>query len=278
MGLANYDYIKSDIAAEYSGLGDEETRSGQICPACTGGASKEGSLSVTRRGDLLLFNCFRASCNAGGVVRLSATGGEASPRNEVLRRRVHIPVSRLDEATAKFLACKFGIPRKDIELAELGWTGKGTSIYARRVSYPIYGPDSRKRGTQYRSYEGKEPKAITRLDSDESIAFCWYKWKRTSKVLILVEDQMSAIKVAPHFHSAALLGTNISDAKVHEMLLQPEQYERIYLCLDNDATYEAVRQQLALRNRLKNLLVLGLPKDIKNMNDIEFKEYLERIS
>lgn len=89
---------------------------------------------------------------------------------------------------------------------------------------------------------------------------------------------MSAIKLAPYFHSAALLGTNISESKVHEILLQPEQYKRIYLSLDNDATYDAVRKQLKLHNRLKNLLVLGLPKDVKNMTDKELKEYLERVS
>lgn len=278
MGLANYDYIKEDISAEYSGLGDGETRTGQICPACLGGPSKEGSLSVTKRDGLLLFNCFRASCGAGGAIRFSGTSGKESSRPSSVRKRAHIPVSRLDEATAKFLACKFGVSRKDLELAEIGWTGEGTSVYSRRISYPIYGPDSRKRGTSYRSYEGKQPKAIIRLDSDEDISFCWYKWKRSSHILVLVEDQMSAIKMAPHYHCAALMGTNISGAKVKEILLQPDKYERIYLSLDNDASYEAIKQQLALRRDLPNLMVMGLPKDIKDMNEQEFKEYLERLS
>lgn len=96
--------------------------------------------------------------------------------------------------------------------------------------------------------------------------------------MILVEDPVSAIKIAPHYHSAALLGTNLSEAKVEEIRMQVDKYERIYLCLDNDATYEAIKTQLKWRGRLPNLMVLGLQKDVKNMDNDEFDEYLKRIS
>lgn len=278
MGVANYDYIKEEILSEYGGLSNEETRSGQICPACAGGPSKEGSLSITRRGNHLLYVCHRATCGTRGVVGIYGQVREDDSRNKRVRKRAHIPVSRLDSAIVKFLSAKHGVPESSIILAELGWTGEGTSSYARRFSFPIFGPNSRKRGTSYRSYEGKEPKAIVRLDDDEALSLCWYKWKRTSDVLILVEDQMSAIKIAPHHHAAALLGTNLSEAKVHEILLEDKPYKRIYLCLDNDATYEAIKQQLRLSNRLTTMTVKPLEKDIKNMNPEEFKIFLEGIS
>jgi DNA primase len=88
---------------------------------------------------------------------------------------------------------------------------------------------------------------------------------------------MSAIKVAPHHHSLAIHGTNLNDSRVEEILAQPK-YDRIYLCLDNDAVYEAIKLQLKWRHRLPKMLVLGLQKDIKDMNDEEFAEFLTRLS
>lgn len=273
-----YDQYKYEIEAEYSELGEGESRSGQVCPACKGGSSEETSLSVSRRDGLLLFNCFRSSCGFRGAIGISTAGGEKSSKSSSVRSRTCIPSMQLDQATAKLLASKYGISRETIRVAGLRWTGEGTSNYARRVSFPIFGPDSRERGTSYRSYEGKQPKALIRFTSDDAVALSWYKFQRTSRLLVLVEDQVSAMKIAPFYHSAALLGTNLAENKVDEILAQNPKYDRIYLSLDSDAVYEAIKTQLYWRSRVPNLLVLGIQKDIKNMNDTEFKEYLERLS
>lgn len=89
---------------------------------------------------------------------------------------------------------------------------------------------------------------------------------------MIVEDCVSAIKLAPHVHTLALLGTHISDAKADE--ISKEGYSRVLLSLDNDATYEAVKLQLQYRSKIKGLLVASLPKDIKDMNEDEFDDYL----
>lgn len=272
-----YDQQRYEIEQEFMGLGEEETRSGQVCPSCHGGATEEGSLSVTRRGGVLLFNCHRASCSFGGRIGVSSASGNESSKSEGVRRREYIPLSRLDPALVTLLANKFRITGEDIELAGLRWTGEGTSVYARRVCFPIFGPDSRERGKSYRSYQGATPKAIIQFNVDDAIANCWYKWKRTSNILVITEDQMSAIKVAPHHHGLAILGTNLNDSRVDEILAQPK-YDRIYLCLDNDAVYEAIKLQLKWRHRLPKMLVLGLQKDIKDMDEAEFTEFLGRLS
>lgn len=93
---------------------------------------------------------------------------------------------------------------------------------------------------------------------------------------MLVEDQVSAIKVAPFHHSLALLGTNLSEAKVLE-ILYADKYDRIYLALDNDATMEAIKTQLKWRDRMPNMMVLGLQKDIKDMDNKDFQEFLSRL-
>lgn len=90
---------------------------------------------------------------------------------------------------------------------------------------------------------------------------------------MLVEDQLSALRLAPHVHAVALLGTNVSDAKAAEY--KQGKYDRIIISLDNDATQEAIKLTLRLRGTLP-INVIGLAKDIKNMTADEFEDYLSR--
>lgn len=87
---------------------------------------------------------------------------------------------------------------------------------------------------------------------------------------------MSAIKMAPHMHAIALLGTNLSEAKVDEIRENNPGYEHIILALDNDATHEAIKLQLRWASRLPGMCIQSLPKDIKDMNDDEFTDWLKR--
>ena len=79
------------------------------------------------------------------------------------------------------------------------------------------------------------------------------------------------MRLCPHVHSLALLGTNLNESKVEE--IKREKFEHIILSLDNDATMDAVKLQLKWREALP-MCVHGLTKDIKNMNSAEFQTYL----
>lgn len=83
--------------------------------------------------------------------------------------------------------------------------------------------------------------------------------------------------MAPYMDALALLGTNLSEAKVAEIQEQPK-YDHIYLCLDNDATMEAVKIQLRWRGKLPNMCIQGLGKDIKDMNHEEFADFLRAVA
>lgn len=267
------DESKSQILLDYSSLGEGESQAGQVCPSCQGGASKERTLSVTRRGGSLLYNCHRASCTFHGAIALTGKFGDGQSTNKGTTSYPRIKSQPLDKTTYKFLADKFGIEEEDLSIAGLRWSGDGDGPLARRVCYPIYAPNLEERGTSYRSYEGKEPKAIIELRSPDEIATSWYKWKRKSSTLVVVEDPVSAIKIAPFVHSLALLGTHISDAKADE--IAAEKYVNVYIMLDNDATDQAIKHQLKYRNKIKGLQVIGLgPKDIKDMDKDEFDDFL----
>lgn len=129
----------------------------------------------------------------------------------------------------------------------------------------------------YRSYEaGVKPKSLTRLYSDDALAMAWYRYSRSSKDLIIVEDQASAIKMAPHMDAVALLSTNLSDDKIRE--IKKQGYNRIFLCLDRDAVGQAIVYGIRFRTELPALQVRGIKKDIKDMNESEFAEQREKLS
>lgn len=274
-----YDSYIYQLELDFGGLGDEQTEAGQVCPACNGGPSKEGSLSVTRRGGVLLWKCHRASCTFSGSITIAGRTGNSNQQSSAKgsSRGLYVPSQPIDTATIKFLAQRFSISRETLELAGLRWTGEGDGKYTRRVCFPIYGPDSKERGASYRSYQGAQPKNIIVLRDEDSVSCCWYRWKRASKSLIIVEDQVSAIKMAPYMDAIALLGVNLSEAKVAEILEQ-KKYSHIYLCLDNDAVMEAVKIQLKWRHKLPNMCIQGLPKDIKDMSHDEFADFLKAVA
>lgn len=277
--MVNYSYevARDTIELDYGFLQEDETRSGVLCPACQGGGTKEGSLSVSRSGGALLWKCHRASCSFSGSSGSSFISGPARPSNKRYGRPAGVEVTPLNRADAKFLAARYGLTADACELGGLGWTGEGTGTYSRRVCLPIYGPDLKQRGENYRSYQGASPKSIIKLAYEDAIPACWYKWKRKSPLLVITEDQVSAMRVAPHYHSLALLGTHIDDSKANE-LVDSGKYDRIYLCLDNDATMAAVKLQLKWRDKLPHMVVLGLPLDIKDMDNKEFDLFLNRLT
>jgi hypothetical protein len=270
-----YAKAKYEVETEYESLGEDQTSSGQICPACQGGDSKEASLSVSRRDGVLLWNCHRSSCGFAGRSGHATQPVSTTPKK---RSKTYIPTTPLNSATLKFLAAKFRIPESSFRLAELAWTGDSADRDGRRVSYPIFDPNFNKRGENYRSYQGGVPKSLIHLGLEDAVASSWYKFRRASKVLVIVEDQVSAIKLAPYVHALALLGTNLSEAKVNEIPKEgPEKYDSIYLCFDNDAIGTAVKTQLDWVSVLPNMRILGLQKDIKDMTDDEFTQFLERL-
>lgn len=104
----------------------------------------------------------------------------------------------------------------------------------------------------------------------------WYRFLRKSDTLVLVEDQVSAIKLAPYVDACALLGTHISDAKADE--IKAQKYKQIFLSLDADAIDTAIKLQLKWRVKIPNLYILGIGQDIKDMSPEAFEEYLNSIT
>ena len=87
----------------------------------------------------------------------------------------------------------------------------------------------------------------------------------------VVEDCASACAVSHLVTGIALLGTNLLPE--HVELLQ--NYKRIFVALDKDATDKALGMVRALHNRVPTKLVI-LTQDIKNMKGQERDDFVRR--
>lgn len=162
-------------------------------------------------------------------------------------------------------------------MAGVKWSGDAHGQYGRRVCYPIYRADSKKRGVNLRSYEaGVTPKSVVDLPVEDECKLAWYnQMRRKSDTLVLVEDQVSAIRVSQDFHAAALLGTNLSSTMLEE--IKAQGYKAVILCLDNDATNVSIATVLRYRHTLEELQLRGLTTDVKDMTPEQYESFKERL-
>lgn len=270
MNVKDYE---GELGFLYARLGDGQTEAGALCPSCKGGSSKERTLSVTRRGSLLLYKCHRASCTFNGGFRIGRTPGAGEREYRPRKSYPCVRTDPIDSELAEFLSTKYAIPREVVESSHLTVVSEGDQRFRGRLCFPLYGPDFKERGRVYRALEvGRQPKTITELKTADEVSMGWYRWKRRSDTLVLVEDCTSAIKLAPYVHSAALCGTNLSEGKVAE--IKAQGYKHVYICLDNDATLAAIKLQLRWRHHIPGLLVHGLERDVKDMTTKELSKFL----
>jgi DNA primase len=176
----------------------------------------------------------------------------------------------LPPGVSAYLEAKYYLRLTDCARAELSWTreysdkGSGRLILpVRDVNGTLYGFVARRLG------EGRGPKTLSFLEDSRG---AWYH-RAGSKSIVLVEDQLSAIRVSNHVSAVALMGTNISDSLVSALVKQG--YDTVHLALDKDAYNKAIRTAVTLRSKLK-LRVPQLEKDAKDMNELALIEWLDR--
>ena len=93
----------------------------------------------------------------------------------------------------------------------------------------------------------------------------WYTNRATTGVII-VEDQLSAIRASDYLTSVSLLGTNLSEERVEEIKRTADG--PVFLALDNDAIASAVKYVVKYRSQLP-MQPVRLDKDIKDMGNEE---------
>lgn len=109
-------------------------------------------------------------------------------------------------------------------------------------------------GFVLRSLTGAKPKVLSFSDSH---AMAWYS-EPTINQLVVVEDQLSAVRLSRHTAAVALMGTHLNPERVFELLAS--RASKIHLWLDADAFGLAVKYAL----EYKCFSIRKLERDIKN--------------
>lgn len=257
---------RETIALDFGHMHDGETRAGELCPACKGGETGEGSLSVTKREGVLLWQCHRASCGfkgaTGSSVRHSGNGyhtrvpeTRGAVGREILRSAEAVP----PEIVQRLLS-DYAINRAHISRCEIGWD-TDTS----RLALPVQNLRSERLGVVLRALDGRKPKTLNHTEKD---AIAWYP-NHSAGGVIIVEDQLSAIRASDFLTSVALLGTHLNDERAAE--IRASGLRPVYLALDADAWGKAVKYAVQYRGVFQPQL-LRISKDLKNHTDQELRE------
>lgn len=257
-----------------TGLADGETVRDVLCPFCVGGRSQEKSFVVTRQGNILKYVCFRASCGKSGITGFN--GSLVGETKNPLIKKASDPVGRpfqgdiaaLTAAQARFLFAKYQLTPN-----ELSASGVRYAPLSRRYVFPVRSPHYEFRGYMLRGYDGNLPK----WDAfPEKYAETWLSWNQKAATknpggpIVIVEDQISALKVARNFVSVALLGTMFNHGKVAELITQGN---KIVLALDADAWGKAIDSADAYKFYFDKMLsVVKLDKDLKYETDARINE------
>lgn len=250
---------REQVLLDYAFLADGDTSNGGLCPACNGGVSGDRSLSVSRRDGTLLWICYRDSCGfrgregqrAGGI-RTVVPSTRATAGRWIAREAEPLPAD-----VSELLASRYQIGAKLTSYGGFGWDTESN-----RLTMPVRGAQGQELGVMLRSLSGEKPKVISHTEKG---AMAWYV-NLTIPGLIIVEDQLSALRASDYLSSVALLGTNLSEERVAE--IKKAGLGPVFLALDNDATASAVKFVVKYRTVLPMQLV-RLDKDIKDCTNEE---------
>lgn len=219
-------------------LGEGETDSSLPCPWCGGGRTHEKGFRLTKKGDSLLFICFRASCGESGCVGL---GMPSLVPPEPDKEKAYPDYGRIYRSELKeilsgqyeMLRDSYGLAEKEINDAGWKWAPADS-----RLALPVRSPAGVHRGYQLRAMHKWQ---MMKWSSwQEKTSDPWLAWYRRPNPtfggpLVLVEDMISALKVSRHFPCCALLGTNFSLKKVDEIARNKRLHGAVVLGLDRDA-------------------------------------------
>ncbi len=248
------------------------------CPFCGGGQSKEESFSITRSKDGLLYNCFRDQCREHGFISLyrhdldvPGTLVAGTPRSRPLEPYRGLLRALTDEMEGWWLD-RFEIPSQILAECGVSWAPKEARYYL-----PIRGPHGRALGYSLRTFYPKagESKVLTFKEDDGLELMGWYISNYENTEAILVEDQVSAMKLfALNLNSISLIGTHLNTSRMYEIL---GYFSKICIALDKDATQRALTFREKFGLFCTDFRVQILERDVKDTSFESLRGIFKRV-
>lgn len=251
----------------------------QLCPECTGGGSKERSLSLNvEAGGQIKYHCHRSACGFSGTVfsrpDVIPTSGQGVAENASLRPYtgdLHV----LSDREVAWFAERFRLPSDIIN--------DNLKRAEHRYAIPIWSPQHAIRGwLTRRPWDGSpadtrdarndshtSSKALTYMETDDPV-MSWYGG--IGDVGYIVEDPISAMRLAAYLDSnspvVSILGTGVNIGKIAEL---QRHIRYLTIALDHDATGQAFAMARKWGQGFHSCKVCVLDKDIKDSTDEELE-------
>jgi hypothetical protein len=247
-----------------------------VCPHCNGGQSGEQTMNISRTAEGVLYVCHRASCGVRGFGGASASSLPYTPKLSKLqpyegelypleaqdiayfRDQYEIDVSGdWDERHGKYIFHN-GRGEYVLPILDRGYI-RGYNV---RQPWPNAPRSGRPGVVKTKVWMHTELPVQATYSGPAMIRG---QIHAVPGAVVLVEDQLSAIKVAQLeqvAYSVALLGTHLNVERVREIaLLRPET---VYLALDADATSLAFKHAREFGLAFKKIRVVILEQDLKD--------------
>lgn len=270
--------FEMDIRAVGEGLALGQSASGLVCPDCKGGRNRDKSFVVTRTETGYLYVCHRASCSvagyvgrfedSGGLLVRGHTPGKCPQRTQ--SRTFSGTLAEIPQRIQDFLQENYCIGPERSVRGRLKWC-----VEDERLWMPCIRWDGVETGAQARKLDGTKPKVLSYRDGDRP-GLAWYvpeKAKNFPAVLV-VEDQLSALRASEFVPSVALLGTHLSWDRITELATVTN---KIHLALDKDATTKSYDYRKKFGAYL-DIRVVALEKDLKNLTPKELEDKLKELT
>ena len=259
--------IINGIKLDAAGLDLGEKDDSLVCPFC----NKRCSYGVRRAAEGLVYNCFRIACGAKGFIPM--VGGFTYSAEAAIKRKTPKPTlnpylgktASLPDSVVEWLYKKYEITAASV--AVQGWTYDERH---HRIIMPInsyfgytYGIVAKK--LPLSPYKGA--KALNYFDKSEPVKLSYSRtskeWIGRQDSIVLVEDIISATKVAKYMNCAALLGTNLTHKQIAFL---SAHYKEVIMMLDPDAIGKSLLYQKQYGSLFDSFKIVDLkadPKDTK---------------
>ena len=228
------------------------------CPFCSG----KNTYGVKVQNGVLLWGCFRASCDVHGrwSEGLSTEGikSRLAPVS-VDPRAVLTPIPVLTSINTQQSAINFLKANNSFEAYEAGLIDIKYSPTEDRVMFPTWD----KTGWVGRARQGVRPKWKKFGDCSQLLT-CG-----TGEIAVVVEDALSAcaVGVLPQYTGCSLSGTVLHQNQITKL----REYDHILVCLDPDAMMVC----LLMTNRLGSRASMRIiPDDLKRYKPDEIEKIL----
>ena len=265
------DYIKLEALSMAVG----ENRSVHCC-FCDNTPPYPPTLSITRQEGSIVYHCFRASCGGKGVIGSTAHETIKQPKPKFSPTWYDKPTRNPTRQELLSMSFKYSIGDKILE--RQGW--KIGESYSADITwvFPLFDKNGTCYGHTTKAYGGnfKALHYITkqrpllhytqmRLNQDTPLAL-------PHSTAILTEDVISAVKMGRYARGVALLGTNINEEGVRDLL--SAGYNNVIIALDPDASEKAFAIKKKFGLFFRTCRVVLLPADPKDMEPIELERIL----